>query len=69
MGEMADFVNDTQWDDEWEPEQDDDSVPGCAFMSCRYCSNSELMWGQLPSGQFRLFDTKGNVHSCRQYHQ
>ena len=64
MGDMADFINDSMW-------EDDDSNPLSA--ECKFCGRKDLEWNlsvvdEKPGlGKWRLYTPSGKIHSCKKY--
>lgn len=65
MGEMADLLmyeDPLDCDDSWEPP---------SLVACKYCNEGGLMWAPSfpmpPAGPWRLLNSEGQVHSCKEY--
>lgn len=63
MGEMADFVNDSQ--DHWNNDVLNDafSHPAPTLKTCRCCGAKGLHW-EKNYGKWRLFESDGRMHRC-----
>lgn len=64
MGDMSDLI---AWSGGGDPFEDTDSPfsdhdPFNIY--CKYCGQDGLHWNNLKD-KWRLFDSKGKVHSCR----
>ena len=62
MGDIADSIIDSMWDDEyeWQHFQDHD------HRECDYCGAKRLRWVMTANG-WRMQNKAGQVHSCEQY--
>lgn len=36
---------------------------------CKHCGSMQVKWKQFPDGKWRLTESSGRVHTCKQYSQ
>lgn len=56
MGEMADWII-----DQWEVDGEEIERP----VTCKLCGEYPLWWAMTGKEQWRLFDEKDQLHSCK----
>jgi len=63
MGEMADFLNDQQWDDDGSGLPIPRPPRVIKHPICRHCSKKALRWRQIGE-RWVLFEKNGRLHKC-----
>jgi hypothetical protein len=69
MGDGADFLME-QWDpyiDGWYGDNTPRHYYEKSTLSCRYCGKAGLQWMETVEGKWRLADSKGHFHECKEY--
>lgn len=66
MGEYADMIVDDMidsWDGSAGPRRPRQRA---WIKTCAYCGETDLRWGNVPGGNWRLHTTTGELHVCPQ---